>query len=210
MANAKRKCCGCKDRFPAESMIKQPVGYFHSFSCSIEYAGRKTAAKVKKEINNEKKQNAKQKRDFKANDVSRQKGLTQTVFNRLRKLQELKWFRDRGQEPECISCGKTNMDWCCGHFKTVASSGALRFSANNTYLQCNRYCNKGKSGNIEGCKNTRGYKKGLVERFGKDKGLMRIEWLEENQRNIKRWTGAELVEMRKEFNEQIRELESEH
>lgn len=209
MANSTRKCCGCKERFRTESMIRLPVGYFHSVDCSIQYANKKTAAKVKKQKDQVKKNNARQKRAFKTNDVSHQKELTQAVFNRMRRLQELKWFRDRGLEPECISCGKINMDWCCGHFKTVASSGALRFSVSNTYLQCNRYCNKGKSGNIEGCKNTRGYKKGLVERFGYPKGISIMDWCEQNQANIKRWTGAELIEMRKEFNKQIRELESE-
>ena len=202
MANAKRKCCGCKERFSANSMIKLPVGYFHSADCSIQYANKKTAAKIKK-------QNAKQKREFKANDLSHQKKLTQDVFNKLRKLQEFKWFRDRGLQPECISCGKINMDWSCGHFKTVASSGNLRYSQKNTYLQCNRYCNSGKAGNIEGCKNTRGFKQGLIERFGEDKGIMRIEWLEENQHKINKWTCEELIGMRKRFNKEIRELESE-
>ena len=209
MANAKRKCCGCKERFPHESMISLPVGYFHSVNCSIEYANKKTAANSRKAAVKVNKANAKQKREFKDNDVPAQLVLTQKAFNKLRKLQEIKWFTDRGQEPECISCGKTKMDWCCGHFKTVGSSGALRFSVKNTYLQCNKYCNSAKSGNIEGCKNTRGFKRGLIDRFG-DEGQEVIDWCSSNQSQVKKWAGPELVEMRKQFNKQIRELENEY
>ena len=207
MTTATRRCCGCKDRFKADSMIRLPVGYFHSVDCSIEYANRKRSEATRKAAKVVKASNAKQKRLFKVNDVQKQLKLTEKAFNKLRKLQEFKWFVDRGLEPECISCGKTHMDWCCGHFKTVGGSGALRFSERNTFIQCNKYCNSSKSGNIEGCKNTRGFKAGLVERFGYE-GAENIKWLEANQSQIKRWTGEELKGMRKKFNEQIRGLES--
>ena len=188
-------CRECKFSFEPRNSMQvccNPV-------CALVYAKKKKAAKIKK-------QNAQQKREFKANDIKPQLKLTQTAFNKLRKLQEVKWFEDRGLEPECISCGKTRMDWCCGHFKTVASSGALRFSEVNTFLQCNKYCNSAKSGNIEGCKNTRGYKQGLIDRFGGE-GKEIIEWCESNQSQVKRWTGPELVEMRKQFNAKIRALQ---
>jgi len=196
----KKTCRVCKEIF--EPVRFAQVVCMPPKDCVFEYSNKKTVAKIKK-------QNAKQKREFKNNDLSHQKKLTQDVFNKLRRLQEFKWFRDRGLEPECISCGKTKMDWCCGHFKTVGSSGALRFSKSNTYLQCNRYCNSGKAGNIEGCKNTRGFKKGLVERFGYAKAITIMDWCEQGQHEIKKWTGTELAEMRKQFNKEIRELESE-
>ena len=50
------------------------------------------------------------------NDTKKQHEATQKAFNKMRKLQELLWFKLRNKEPECISCGKTKMDWCCGHF----------------------------------------------------------------------------------------------
>ena len=195
----KQKTCRvCKERFDPVRFAQ--VVCMPPKDCVFEYANKKTAAKIKK-------QNAKQKREFKTNDLSHQKKLTQDVFNKLRRLQEFKWFRDRGMEPECISCGKTKMDWCCGHFKTVGSSGVLRFSGKNTYLQCNKNCNSSRSGNIHGNNAERGFIKGLKERFGEGQGEEIIDWCERNQAEIKKWSGTELIEMRKDFNKQIRELE---
>jgi hypothetical protein len=206
MPNAKLKCCNCKDRFRREIMLYYPAGNFCSQDCIVEYAANKGKKAVKKQTATKKKKDNLEKKIFNINDVKKQLELTQPVFNKLRRLQEFQWFKQRGLEPECISCGKKNMDWCNGHFKTVGSQGGLRFDPMNSYLQCNRYCNKGLSGNIEGNKNTRGYKVGLVERFGADKAKEIIEYCEIDQ--VRKWTGQELFEMRKEFNKQIRDLEA--
>ena len=139
------------------------------------------------------------------NDTAKQHSLTRTVFNKMRVLEEKLWFKLLGKEPECISCGKTDMDWCCGHFKTVGSSGHLRYDRKNTYLQCNRYCNMGLSGNISGNKTTRGYKQGLIDRFGEVKAQEINDYCEVDR--IKKWDGKELIEMRKQFNAEIRRLE---
>jgi len=146
------------------------------------------------------------KKKFKLNDKTHQENLTQGVFNKLRRLEEFKWFKDRGLEPECISCGKKNMDWCCGHFKTVGAHSELRFDKINTYLQCNRYCNKGLSGNINGNKTTRGYLQGLTDRFGDDKAKEIIDYCESYKPPLN-LTGEELKRLRSEFSKRIRELE---
>ena len=129
-------------------------------------------------------------------------------INKLRVLQEKQWFKERGLEPTCISCGKPNMDWCCGHFKTRGAQPELRYDPKNTFLQCNRYCNMALSGNIEGNKNTRGYKQGLIERFG-DEGQEILDYLD-SPHDIKKWTWQELEELRTEINKKIRELENNH
>lgn len=152
----------------------------------------------------EKKANRIQKKEFYANNRRHQLKLTQAVFNKLRKLQELKWFKDNNLEPECVSCGKTNMDWCCGHYKTVGSQGWLRFDVVNTYLQCNRYCNMALSGNISGNKNTRGFTQGLIERFGEIKA--KEIFYHCNKDSTKKWNCEELIKMRAEFNKEIRSL----
>ena len=139
---------------------------------------------------------------FVANDLAHQKKLTQNVFNKLRKLEEFEWFASRGLEPECISCGKKNMDWCCSHLKTVASQGALRYDRDNTKLACNRYCNKALSGNINGNKTSRGYLVGLAERFGEDEAKRIIEYCEIDR--IKSWSCEELIEMRRAMSVEIR------
>ena len=166
-----------------------------SMLCAIKFVKQKEAKKYKAET-------VQMKRVFNNSDLSHQKQLTQDVFNKLRKLQEYKWFADRGLEPECISCGKKNMDWCCSHLKTVKSQGALRFDKDNTKLACNRYCNKGLSGNINGNRTTRGYLVGLAERFGKAEAKRIIDYCEIDR--IKTWTCQELIAMRKEFNAEIR------
>ena len=190
MTVKKHRCTGCKEYFEADTMLIVIAGKFHSIQCMAEYA-REKAEKLKK------KKWAEEKREYKKNDLPKQKKLTQIAFNKMRKLQELKWFSDRGLEPECISCGKKNMDWCCGHFKTVASQGWLRYDEMNTYLQCNRYCNKALSGNISGNRTTRGFIAGLKKRFGETRALKIVLYCETSK--IRTWSCDELLENRKGY-----------
>ena len=199
------KCKGCKEYFPRDRLIVVPGGKFHDRECMIDWAidnQQKGRNKIEKA---ERKNDALRKKVFKASDKSLQHTLTQKAFNKLRRLQELKWFNDRGLEPECISCSKTNMDWCNGHFKSVGSQGALRYDPINSYLQCNKYCNMSLSGNINGTKTTKGYLVGLENRFGTAESKKIIEYC--SQDKVRKWSCDELAEMRKSFNEQIRALE---
>lgn len=205
MANSKKRCKQCREYYPANEMIKLPAGTF----CTIEHATEFAQDKAKKDREKQRENKHKElKKKVKREDIGHQKDLTQRVFNKLRVLQELKWFKERGIEPECISCGKQNMDWCCGHFKTRGSQSNLRYDPKNTYLQCNRYCNSALSGNIEGTKTTRGYKQGLIERFGEEKASEIFEYCKTNTAPRK-FSSDELIEMRKDFNRQIKELENE-
>ena len=206
MSNSKRKCKYCKKS--TRDYIVVNMSAFCTFDEAVQYANEnkaKGAAIIKK--SNDKK-HVKKKKSFRLSDTSHQHELTQGVYNKLRVLQEKQWFYDRGLEPECISCKKQNMDWCCGHFKTRGSQGNIRYEKDNTKLQCNRYCNKGLSGNINGNKTTRGYIQGLTDRFGKNESNRIIEFCETNTA-VKKWTGEELKQMRKEFNQQIKQLTGE-
>ena len=198
----KKKCKICSNTFTAFNSLATVC----SVPCAAELGKSSREKKERKEIKIKNTERQDKKRIFNENDLSKQHKLTKTVFNRLRVLQEKKWFADRGLWPECISCGKEDMDWCCGHFKTVGSQGNLRYDLMNTYLQCNWACNKNLSGNIEGNKTSRGYKQGLRDRFGDDEGSRIIEYCETNT-EVKKWIGVELKEMRKEFSRQIREIE---
>ena len=183
-------------------MIRTFVGLFHQQKCLKAYGINQTDKLLKKVKQRQKKEDNKRKKKFYDNDLPHQKKLTQDVYNRLRKLQEFEWFTVRGLIPECISCGKQNMDWCNGHFKTVKTQGAIRYDPINNYLQCNRYCNKALSGNIYGNKNTRGYLAGLKSRFGEEEANKIIAYCEIDR--IKIWECDELIEMRKKFNREIR------
>ena len=189
------KCKVCKEKFAAK--------YFLQETCVEPYC-LATWAKSEREKKADKAFSVK-KKAFRLSDTKLQHDLTQTVYNKLRVLQEKKWFADRGLQPTCISCNKENMDWCCGHLKSRGAQSNLRYDADNTFLQCNRYCNMGLSGNISGNKNTRGYLVGLLERFGEKESQRILDYCESNTGVVK-FTGERLKEMRKEFNKQIKLL----
>ncbi len=197
-----KKCKVCKSEFQQFVSTQIACGY----ECALIYVKQQTKKEIEKKKQAEKKENMVQKKKFYDNDKRHQLKLTQKSFNKLRKLQELKWFSDKGVEPECISCGKKNMDWACGHYKTVGSQGWLRFDMKNTYLQCNRYCNMALSGNISGNKNTRGFTQGLIDRFGEKESSLIFDYCSKD--NSKKWGCEELIEMRASFNQQIRKLEA--
>ena len=196
-----KKCRVCKHEFQPFSTTSVVC----SLPCTLIHVENTRKKKEQKIVSDWKKDTRAKKKKFNDNDLSKQKQLTQTVFNKLRKLEEIKWYRDRGLEPECISCGKKNMDWCCSHLKTVGAHGHLRYDRDNTKLGCNRYCNKGLSGNINGNANTRGYLVGLVERFGEAEAKRIIDYCEIAK--VKKWTCEELMKIRKQFNVEIRQLE---
>lgn len=206
MANSKRKCGYCGQRKPAESMHIVGVQAFCNVDHWIENQVKSKDKLVKKGDRIRRTTNRKNKLEFDKKDIKWQHKQTQRVFNKMRVLEELLWFKERNLEPECISCGKQNMDWCCGHFKSRGAQSNLRYDEQNTYLQCNRYCNMALSGNIEGNKTTRGYKIGLRERFGETDGNARIEYCETHT-DPHKWTCDELEERRKQYNERIREIE---
>jgi len=197
----KRRCLHCKEYSLMDEMLRCNAGWFCGIEHMQEY-GSKKSAKIK--VKQEKESDNKRKKAFRLSDTDYQHKLTKPVFNKMRRLEELKWFADRGLEPTCISCQKPlgGDQWCCGHNKTSGGNSRLRYDRKNTYLQHNHNCNKHKSGDIEG------YKKGLILRFGEDEGNSIIAYCEEN-RHAKKWTGEELESMRKEFNAEIKLMEKE-
>jgi len=217
MATTTKKCVNCKERDRNENMKQTPnKQWFCGDDCIATYVNKrfqnnkqkqinKVIREDKRKVNDDNRAHMSRKKSFNLTDTKKQHQLTQTVYNKLRVLQEKKWFSDRGLEPECISCKKKNMDWCCGHFKSRGAQSNLRYDDMNTYLQCNRYCNMGLSGNIEGNKNTRGYKQGLADRFGDDRAQEIIEYCENNTA-VRKFTGPELEQMRKYFNQEIRRI----
>lgn len=203
------RCRYCKARFEARNSLDKFCSYKHAMAWLATPEGAEKHKKVKAKLNRDKKRESNLKRrNLNRQTLGWQHKKTQMAFNKMRRMEEFLWFKERGLEPECVSCGKTKMDWACGHFKSVGSSGGLRYNRANTFLQCNRYCNRGKSGNIEGCKNTRGYKQGLIDRFGVNVGGAILEYLEKEQYKAAKWTCEQLEEMRKGFNQRIRELEA--
>jgi len=195
-----KKCRQCRKLFKPVNSLNIACG----FECAVKLA--QTPKGKDHRLKAVKRENKADLKLLNRKSLPWQHKLTQKAFNKMRTLEELVWFKEKGIEPHCISCGGKAMDWCCGHFKTVGSQGRLRYDRKNTYLQCNRYCNMGLSGNISGNKNTKGYQQGLLDRFGCSDGQEIIDYCESNTDTIK-WEWQKLEAMRSEFNEKIRELE---
>ena len=62
------------------------------------------------------------------------------------------------------------------------------------------------SGDIEGTKTTRGYKQGLIDRFGEEEGQSIIDYCQINVEPIK-WQWEVLEKMRAKYLKQTRELQ---
>lgn len=193
-----KKCRVCPNKFEPYNSLQVAC----SPQCALEIGRQQTAKKAEKAA----KQARAERREFNRRDLTWQHKQCQKVFNRMRVLEEKQWFRERGMEPECISCGKTHMDWCCGHFKTRGAQSGLRYDRTNTFLQCNKACNESLSGNIEGNRTSRGYKQGLVDRFGEDEAQRIIDYCESNTAPVK-WDWQELEALRKQWSQRIRDME---
>ena len=173
-----KTCPICGDKFtPQYNTTQKPC---NKIRCAIELVNLNKEKKLQKDIKAFKRSANKDRKEFNRKDLKWQHAQTKTAFNRMRVLEEFKWFEDRGLEPECISCGKEKGgdSWSCGHFKTVGAQGNLRYDRKNTYLQHNRRCNSGLSGDIAGTKTTRGYLKGIRERFGEEERQSIINYCE--------------------------------
>jgi hypothetical protein len=198
-----RRCPVCQEMYTPKRYGLRLTRCCDNAGCRLDYAQGVRAKEAEKAARS-------RKNEFYKNDIPKQLDLCQKTFNKLRRLQELKWFDDRGMEPACISCGKPMGGdiWCAGHFKTRGAQSGLRFDPKNVYLQHNRRCNSDLSGDIYGTKTTHGYLQGLRNRFGDEEAQKIIDYCETNT-ETRKWTCDELIAMRKEWNKQIRELENE-
>lgn len=198
-----RKCTECKTLYTPKvynlKVIKQC-----SKECIKIYADKIREKEYKKDT-------ALMRAANQDNDIKYQHKRCKKVFNKLRKMQELKWFFDRSLEPICISCGlpKGNDIWANGHFKQYGTAYILRYDPNNSYLQHNKRCNSALAGNISGTATTHGYKQGLMNRFGEAEGLAIIEYCDSLAASKERHTCEQLIAMRKSWNKEIRQLEKE-
>lgn len=200
-----RKCKQCKELYTPSNSLVQVCG----MACALDYG--KSVVKVKKvKADKEfKRESTKLKKEHYQKDIRWQHKKCQPVFNKLRRLQELKWFKDNNLEPICISCGKTigGDIWANGHYKSVGSSSYLRYDLQNSYLQHNRRCNSALAGNISGTATTHGYKQGLINRFGEAKANEIMDYCDRFSSVVHRFEWQDLERMRKSWSKEIRELE---
>jgi hypothetical protein len=111
----------------------------------------------------------------------------QKVFN--------KYVRERDSENgyfTCISCGKTLpiQQMNAGHYIPQKNSSLLRFNEYNVHGECI-------SDNGFNEFHLINYRKNLINKIGQEM----VDWLEENQRTIKKWTRTELLDLIEKYGE---------
>jgi len=188
MATATLKCCGCKDRYPRDQMIKLPGGNFHSGDCASSYAmakvRRSNAAKLARMKREEKKEHKRQKDAIKSRSDWLKEA--QAAFNAYIRL------RDR-VEP-CVCCDRHHQgQYHAGHYLSVGSHPELRFNEDNVHKQAS-YCNQHKSGNQAQ------YRIRLIAKIGID----RVEALE-GPHDAANWTVDDIKEIKRVYKQKIKE-----
>lgn len=130
------------------------------------------------------------------------------AFRRYIRARDRLFYAKQGKPHECISCGTTSphIQYAAGHYKTKGAYPELRLDERNCYLQCNKRCNMELSGNINGTKDTHGYKEGLKMRFGDEEGEKIIDYLESHH-PAENWTIDDLSRMKSEFNKKANDIE---
>jgi len=107
-------------------------------------------------------------------------------------------LRDKGKP--CISCGISYLpDFHAGHLYKAELYSNLKFDEKNINGQC-QSCNLRKEGNESG------YRTGVIQRLG----IEHLNYLDEKAKAYKKndyhWDRAELEEMRKYYQEKLKEL----
>lgn len=198
MANAKRRCTGCKERFPADQMIKLPVGWFHSRECAFQYSKAKGQAAIKRKQAAKEKAERKHLRERKQALKTKGEWLkeAQAAFNRFIR------FRDLGKE--CISCEailtekEVGGGYDAGHYLSRGARGQLRFDEDNCHGQCKR-CNRYLSGNIAP------YRIKLIARIGIE-SVLRLE----SDQSVEIRTIEHYRSVKKEYQAKANQLKKQH
>lgn len=197
MANSKRKCAYCQDRFKTELGIVRGPQFFCSSDHLISYAGenvtRLASKHYKKKETEFNAETVRRKKELNENDRSHQTKITQNVFN--------KWVRTvRDAGHGCISCDTEDFEgghggaWDCGHFLSRGAAGELKLTSLNAHKQCKK-CNggSGKHGQFNNKSATvaQEYERRLVIKIGQDK----VDWLKGPHKSPK-YTCEQLKEIR--------------
>ena len=94
------------------------------------------------------------------------------------------YIRSRDSELCCISCGQHRAFYDAGHFIPVRNSSFLRFHEWNVNKEC-KGCNCFDELHLVR------YRRNLINKIG----LEAVEWLEANERTVKKWDRSELMEI---------------
>ena len=146
---AKLKCCGCKERYPKETMLKLNAGNFHSYECATTYGKSKAYDNKTKEIK-------KRNKDLKPKNTLQADA--QNAFN--------EYIRYRDMDKPCINTG-VPVEWNgnesdAAHFISRAANNAMRFDMRNVHKAT-------KTSNKHQEKYIHDYRDNLKDRLGVDR-----------------------------------------
>jgi hypothetical protein len=179
MANSKRKCANCENRYKADTMFIHGLQAFCNRDAWIEYCSVKNKPALIKKGN--KIRAAKDKADKESIKLpSKWLSEAQTEVN--------KYIRIRDIFEPCIACNKAREVieaeqswkvggcWDAGHFQSRGAKGQLRFVLFNINKQC-KSCNAGSSKfSAKAATVDANYKANLIKKIGIEK----VEALENN------------------------------
>ena len=130
--------------------------------------------------------------------VSKEKKKTWAVFSKYIRMRDAKLTTDTLTKAKCVSCQKVypikNLQ--AGHFVSRTHTSVL-FDEQNVHAQCVG-CNMFKQGNFAG----------YLEEMRRLYGETVIDRILSTRFDIKRFKASELVEMREEYKQKIKEMEA--
>lgn len=178
-----KKCKECGSGF----VPQRPLQYLCSPICAINYTRKQTEKKIAKDWQKEKKER-------KTALMSRKDwlDLAQKVFNT--------FIRKRDQGKPCYMCQKpiNGVIHAC-HYLNQGNHSFVRFHEDNVWAGCYS-CNVMLSGNLIE------FRKVLLKTIGEE----RLQWLEDNGSQVKKWEIEEIKEIIKIYKEKTKQLKNEN
>ena len=183
------KGCGVKTKFRNHGLCMKCYPDFILNTDAGKLIMQKSIIKAKVSV----KQNQKAK-----DKVMKDKLKTLGQYEAEAKIVFQKFIRLRDHKLSCISCNETNAkEWHGSHYFDANRFSGLIFDERNVHRSCD-YCNVFLHGNITG------YRKGLIQRFGKE--FVECLESESDSKRVYKYTKQELIEIKNKYLKKIKEI----
>ena len=179
------RCKSCKEKFEQYEFNNK---YCKSIDCQTDKALFKLG-KIKKQQDKERRYEKK---------VLKEKLKTKSDYEKELETVVNTFIRLRDKELPCVSCGASAgaFKLTAGHFYPAGSYRNIRFDEDNIHGQCWFNCNKNRHGNLQE------YRVGIVSRITEN-GL---EELDKRARVPRHYSIPELILLKQEYKEKVRQL----
>lgn len=148
------RCLNCRQKFEVKRFNSK---YCDELDCKTAEALNNLEKIKAKEVKDWSKRKREKIEKYGLSKSKPPKNILQDEINKLARLIDNKF------KLSCISCGTTNnVQYAGGHRISVGACTSIRYNLHNIRKQCNKNCNKEKSGNPDG------YDEGLIKRHGKE------------------------------------------